>query len=77
MHLRCLPTSRIILYVFAFYSPLLGANAERTKLSQPQQMVVASDGRPARSSGSWIHDKRYYVTRYLDIFSRGVGKKWA
>jgi three-Cys-motif partner protein len=51
--------------------------AEDTKLSQPQQLLIASDGSPARPTGPWVHEKKYYITRYLDIFSRGVGRKWA
>ncbi len=37
---------------------------------------TASDGLPARSTGLWVHDKNFYVDRYLSIFTRGVGKKW-
>lgn len=36
----------------------------------------ASDGLPARSTGPWVYDKKYYFERYLDIFSRGIGPKW-
>lgn len=36
-----------------------------------------SDGLPARSTGPWVHDKKHYFERYLDIFSRGIGRKWA
>lgn len=40
------------------------------------QYGVASDGLPARLSGVWVHDKKYYVERYLDIFCRGISQKW-
>jgi three-Cys-motif partner protein len=45
--------------------------------SHPDAPVVALDGLPARSTGSWVRDKNYYLERYLDIFTRGVGRKWA
>ena len=38
---------------------------------------IASDGLPARSTGVWVYDKKHYFERYLDIFSRGIGPKWA
>lgn len=38
---------------------------------------MASDGLPARSTGQWVFDKKHYFERYLDIFSRGIGPKWA
>lgn len=38
---------------------------------------IASDGLPARSTGPWVYDKKHYFERYLDIFSRGIGPKWA
>lgn len=38
---------------------------------------MASDGLPARSTGQWVFDKKHYFERYLDIFSRGMGPKWA
>ena len=45
-------------------------------LTEPEQCLIASDGLPARLSGAWVHDKKYYVGRYLDIFCRGIGKQW-
>jgi hypothetical protein len=48
----------------------------RAELTSLGQTRVASDGLPARSTGSWVRDKKYYVGRYLDIFTRAVGKKW-
>src|SRR5882724_6824959 len=39
--------------------------------------AIATDGLPARETGPWVLDKKYYFERYLDIFTRGVGKKWA
>ena len=45
-------------------------------MAQPEPFTLASDGLPARMTGSWVHDKNYFVERYLTIFSRGVGRKW-
>src|SRR5579859_3628023 len=38
--------------------------------------TIASDGLPARLTGQWVHGKKYYLSRYLDIMTRGVGPKW-
>jgi len=38
---------------------------------------IASDGLPGRATGPWVFDKKHYFERYLDIFSRGVRRKWA
>jgi three-Cys-motif partner protein len=46
-------------------------------LVQPEQPPTASDALPARSTGPWVLDKKHYLERYLDIFSRGVARKWA
>jgi three-Cys-motif partner protein len=46
-------------------------------MTQPEPPPVASDGLPARPTGPWVHDKNYYLQRYLEIFTRGVGQKWA
>jgi len=40
------------------------------------QLPIASDGIPARETGSWVHEKKYYLERYLTISTRGVGRKW-
>lgn len=45
-------------------------------MSQSEGQSIARDGLPARPTGSWVYDKKYYVERYLDIFTHGVGKKW-
>jgi three-Cys-motif partner protein len=45
-------------------------------VSQPESPTIASDGLAARPTGSWVHDKKYYLERYLSIFTRGVGPKW-
>jgi three-Cys-motif partner protein len=47
------------------------------QLAEPQSTDLASDGLPARATGPWVRDKRHYFERYLDIFTRGVGGKWA
>jgi three-Cys-motif partner protein len=31
---------------------------------------------PARRTGQWVHEKNYYLCRYLDIMTHGVVKKW-
>jgi three-Cys-motif partner protein len=46
-------------------------------LSQPDPLPIATDGLPARSTGAWVFDKKHYFERYLDIFTRGIGRKWA
>ncbi len=38
--------------------------------------TIASDGLPARETGPWVHDKKYYLERYLTISTKGVGPKW-
>lgn len=45
-------------------------------MSQPEPPPVALDGYSARLTGPWVHDKKYYLDRYLSIFTRGVGRKW-
>jgi three-Cys-motif partner protein len=45
-------------------------------VAQPEPPVIASDGLPARPTGQWVHGKKYYLCRYLDIMTRGVGRKW-
>jgi three-Cys-motif partner protein len=46
-------------------------------LVQPEPPAIASDALPARPTGPWVLDKKHYLERYLDIFSRGVARKWA
>jgi three-Cys-motif partner protein len=45
-------------------------------LTQDDPPCIASDRLPARSTGPWVFDKKYYFERYLDIFTRGVGPGW-
>jgi three-Cys-motif partner protein len=45
-------------------------------VAQPESQPIASDGLTARSAGQWVNGKKYYLDRYLDIMSRGVGGKW-
>jgi three-Cys-motif partner protein len=45
-------------------------------MAQPEPLTIASDGLPARLTGQWVHGKKYYLSRYLDIMTRGVGGKW-
>ncbi len=35
------------------------------------------DGLAVRPSGPWIERKYFYLNRYADIFTRGMGKKWS
>jgi three-Cys-motif partner protein len=51
--------------------------SEILEMTQPEAPLNALDGLPARPTGPWVHDKNYYLERYLDIFTRGVGRKWA
>jgi three-Cys-motif partner protein len=46
-------------------------------MAQPEPPAIASDGLLARSTGPWVNDKNYYLERYLTLFARGVGRKWA
>jgi three-Cys-motif partner protein len=45
-------------------------------VTQPEPPTLASDGLPARLTGQWVEEKNYYLCRYLDIMTHGVGKKW-
>jgi three-Cys-motif partner protein len=38
--------------------------------------TVASEGLPARVSGSWIETKHHYLDRYCGIFSKGMKNRW-
>src|ERR1700693_3897503 len=45
-------------------------------MTQPEPCALASDGLPARPTGPWVHEKKFYLERYLSIFTRGVSRKW-
>jgi len=45
-------------------------------MTQPEPRALASDGLPARPTGPWVHEKKFYLERYLSIFTRGVSRKW-
>jgi three-Cys-motif partner protein len=45
-------------------------------MAQTELVALASDGLPARLTGQWVHGKKYYFCRYLDIMTHGVGRKW-
>jgi three-Cys-motif partner protein len=45
-------------------------------VTQPEPLTLASDELPARLTGQWVHEKNYYLCRYLDIMTHGVVKKW-
>jgi three-Cys-motif partner protein len=53
-------------------SPLLDWRVELV----PQAPSMASDGLPARETGPWVNEKKYYLERYLTISTKGVGPKW-
>ena len=38
--------------------------------------ILASDGLPARPSGSWIKRKHHYLQRYCRMFATGMKNKW-
>src|SRR5260370_10490007 len=59
------------------YSPYWYSKSEVLRLVEPERPAIASDGLPARATGPWVLDKKHYLERYLDIFSRGVLRKWA
>jgi three-Cys-motif partner protein len=45
-------------------------------MAQPEPPTIASDGLSARLTGPWVHEKKFYLERYLSIFTKGVGPKW-
>jgi hypothetical protein len=45
-------------------------------MTQTELAMLASDGLSARLTGQWVHGKKYYFCRYLDIMTHGVGRKW-
>src|SRR5260370_4427962 len=45
-------------------------------MATSEVVAVASDGVTARLNGQWVHGKKYFFCRYLDIMTHGVGRKW-
>lgn len=45
-------------------------------MGQAEPLTIASDGLPARATGSWVRDKKYYLERYLSVVTKAVGRKW-
>lgn len=41
-----------------------------------QTIISKTDGLPIRKSGPWVRKKHFYLTRYIDIFTKGMKKKW-
>ena len=39
-------------------------------------LVEASDGHAAREIEAWSEDKLFYVERYMDIFTKGMKRRW-
>jgi three-Cys-motif partner protein len=56
--------------------PLIAEAARCKILSELQEMPLASDRLPARSSGTWVLDKHTILEKYCGIFSKGVSGKW-
>ncbi len=52
------------------------SQSEILEVAQPEPPMIARDGLPARQTGPWVHDKEYYLGRYLEIFTKGVRRKW-
>lgn len=44
--------------------------------TKSSQLVLDSQGLPARSVGAWSEEKLHYVRRYCQIFNAGMHKKW-
>ncbi len=40
-------------------------------------LISVVDGWPIRPSGVWIDKKHFYLRRYMEIFTKGMGKKWS
>ena len=38
--------------------------------------IIASDGLLARPTGPWVHEKKFYLERYLSVVTKAVGRKW-
>ena len=45
-------------------------------MTASDQLLLASDGRPARKSGAYAKDKLTYVRRYMTIFATGMKSNW-
>jgi three-Cys-motif partner protein len=57
----------------------VACKAENGKSRSPDGICLAEsdlDGLPSRCSGPWAEDKLFFVSRYCDIFSNGMKKKW-
>ena len=39
-------------------------------------LVSMVDGLPVRPSGTWIERKHFFLRRYMEIFTKGMGTKW-
>jgi three-Cys-motif partner protein len=51
----------------------LGCSMVKSK----EPIPMSTDGFPARATGPWVFDKKYYFERYVSIFTRGIGSKWS
>ena len=45
-------------------------------MGQTEPPIIASDGLPARPTGPWVHEKKFYLERYLSVAIKAVGRKW-
>ena len=41
------------------------------------RLISAVDGLSIRPSGVWIDRKHFYLRRYMEIFTKGMSKKWS
>jgi three-Cys-motif partner protein len=57
-------------------SPESSLQNEVVAVTQPESPILGSDGKPARATGPWVREKKYYFERYLSIFTKGVSRKW-
>lgn len=51
-------------------------HGDRNRLARTEPLQIAPNGLLARTTGAWIHNKNYFVARYLNVFSRRIKRKW-
>jgi len=53
-------------------------NFRRENLSEGvcNEIVSEVDGQSIRCVGTWVYDKIYFLTRYFEIFGKGMHKSW-
>lgn len=45
-------------------------------MTTKKALVSTRDGLSVRPSGAWIDKKHFYLRRYMDILTKGMGRKW-